>query len=316
MRKSTAIIMTNLFYLFLFIFITSCASIFRSPKGNKVETKIHISTNPPNADVYLNNSKIGETPFDYIHKGRKQKTIQIKEEGYFNEQRDIKRKLNLLWTSISVVTGLFPGLGIPIIIDNSTGSIYDIKSDSIHINLVSLKGPNPKENITQFNPSNSKPFTPINEIKKEAITVGNSILNTSSNNQNRTEFESDNQFLMPALEIITGGRKMIIRRKTRVNISLKTGGSFGTLITAVHNDRLEVRGQQDVYFSNIRRIRVYPRRLWFPILTAPTVVQPILWYASSKVAELNSTRCRRNVISMRTVEGLFEYHYGSRFCNY
>jgi hypothetical protein len=286
------------------VILSSCATLFRKPKNKNVETTIHISSDPSNAEVYIDDEKIDETPFNYVLKGRKSKLVEIKKEGYLNEQTKINRKINPLWTSISVLTGAYPGCGIPIIIDYSTGSLFDITTDSIHINLMSIKGI--KSTVSDKSTSTSS---------KES---NNTIKNQKSTNlieTNQAAYKENTIISFPALEILTGQYKLIILPKTRARFYLKNGTKFGGLITAIYDDHYEVKEHQDVYFSNLKKVRYFSPRLWYPILTSPSIFPPIIWFFSGKVAEYNSNKCKWDIQATRIVEGLPEHKYGKAKCD-
>jgi len=264
----------------------SCATLLRNPKSKSTKTSIHISSSPPKADVYIKNKKIGETPFNYLHKGRKSEKVEIKLDGYLDEQSNISRTINPLWTAISVLGGAFPG---------------NIKTDSIHVNLLSIKGGDSKSKSTELSNTN---------------TNTNNTSNTVNVNQDNPVKQIDKTIISyPALEIITGGYKLNILPKTRARFYLKNGSKFGGLITGVYYDHFKIRGHQDIYFSNIKKVRFFSTRLWYPILTFPTIINPIIWYFSGKVAEYNSDKCKWDIKATRIVEGLREIKYGKVKCD-
>ena len=269
--------------------LSSCATLLRKPSNKNIETKILISSNPSNAGVYIDDEKIDETPFTYVHKGRKSKTIKIKKEGYLTEQTHIERKLNAGWTSCSVIGGIFPGFGVPTLIDYSNGVIFDIKTDSIHIDLMSIEGFKSTPNKTIDKQENSS--------KVELNNVGNETIS------------------LPALEILTGGYKLIILPKTRVRFYLKNGNKYGGLITAVHEDHFEIKDKENIYFSSLKKVRFFPLRLWYPICTSYTVVSPIIWFFVGRVAEYNSVKCKWDIKSVRIIDGLREFKYGRAKCD-
>jgi hypothetical protein len=260
----------------------SCATLLRQPSNKDIERVIHLSSEPSNAEVYIKNNKIGETPFDYTFKGRKAEKVTFKQEGYYDETTNIKRKLNPLWTVISVVGGIYPGLGIPIYIDHKNGSFYDIITDSIHFNLMSLTGGN-----------------------------------------NNSTAAINSSIVFPAMEIRTGQYKLKILPKTRARFHLKNGDKFGGLITAIYEDHFEIKkqglftrkGKQDVYFANMEKARFFKTRLWYPIITSPSIITPIVWYFCGKVAEFDSRKCKWDIKSMSIVEGIPEIRYGKVKCD-
>lgn len=297
MRKITFIVSA-----FCFILLQSCATLLRSPKSKDTKTEIYINSVPPNADIYVNNKVVGKTPLSYTHLGRKTATIQIKKEGYLNEQSGIKRKINPLWTGISILGGVFPGFGIPVFIDYSSGGIFDIKTDSISVELLSLKGKS--NNVLQPDNSSNK----VSDQENQEVLSNN--LTSVSNNSRMNDVIS-----FPALQILTGGYKLKILPKTRARFYLKNGTKFGALITDVYEDHFSVRGKQDIYFNNVNKMRFFRFRLWAPIVTLPSVIPPIIWFFFGRVAEFNSSKCKWNIKDIRIIEGLPEFKYGGAKCN-
>jgi len=289
--------MKLLLLLLLTVSMCSCATVLRSKTVNK---QIHISSNPENAEVFINDESIGNTPIDYTVVKRKKHSIEVKKEGFLNGYSKIDRKLNPLWTAISVVGGVFPGMGIPIAIDAKTGAFYDIKEGDIEINLFQLK----KGEST-------------NEISTKSNSTEN--IPTSKNNS----YIQNTEIVFPAMEISTGQYKLKILPKTRARFYLQNGKKFGGLITAVYEDHFEIKkkgmfvrkGKEDVYFSSMKKARFFNPRLWYPIVTAPSIFPPIIWYFSGKVAEFDSKKCKWDIKSMRIVEGIPEIEYGKAKCN-
>jgi hypothetical protein len=284
------------------LLLQSCATLLRKPKSKDTKTEIYITSVPPNADIYVDNKVVGKTPLSYTHTGRKTASVQIKKEGYLNEQSGIKRKINPLWTGISIIGGVFPGMGIPIFIDYSSGGIFDIKTDSISVELLSLKGNS--DNIQQQeNTSNQV----SNQENKETSS------NTSTNASNNSRANDIISF--PALQILTGGYKLSVLPKTRARFYLKNGTKFGALITDVYEDHVSVKGRQDIYFNNVNKMRFFGFRLWYPIVTFPSIFPPIIWFFTGKVAEFNSSKCKWDIKDIRIIEGLPEFKYGKAKCD-
>ena len=119
-----------------FLGLQSCATILRS----KTQMSISVTSSPSNASVFLKDKKIGTTPMEYKFKKRKKKTLEIQKEGYLTEYRSIERKINPLWTGISVVGGLYAVIGVAIVIDFMTGNVDEVHTDAIVVTLKPLTG--------------------------------------------------------------------------------------------------------------------------------------------------------------------------------
>lgn len=281
------------------LFMTSCATLFRTPKNKDVTHEITISSTPPKCSVYNNEGLIGETPMTYTHEGRKKDVLIIRKEGYLEESEKIERQLNPAWTAISVLGGVFPGFGVPILIDFSKGSVYDIKTDTINVNLISVKGGQQNTEMTVESTDN------LDSLNSESSVIKTEVLPKI-----KTEIIS-----FPALEILTGGYKLKILPKTRARFELKNGQKFGDLITGIYDDHFTVKGQDKIYYTSIEKVRFFNSRLWYPILTSVSIFPPIIWYCSGKVAERDSKKCKWDIKNIRVVEGLPEHSFGKAKCD-
>ncbi len=170
LQKKTKKMKINYFVLLLVVSIltSSCATVLRSPKSHKVVTKISVTSNPPEANVYNKKGLVGSTPLTYNHKGRKTDVIYIKKEGYLDENAQIKRKINPVWTGVSLVTSIFPFPIAPLAVDHFTGHLYDIKTDSIHVDMVSKFG--------EKTSSNSDQSQVIKDEQKEQLNFAQQLL--------------------------------------------------------------------------------------------------------------------------------------------
>jgi len=100
----------------------SCATII---SGSKQE--ILFSSNPPVAQIYVNNTLIGNTPMVYPLKRNSVYMVKIALEGYHDEEIKIKRGFNG-WTLGNILLGGVIG----IIVDVATGAVYTLKPDQLN----------------------------------------------------------------------------------------------------------------------------------------------------------------------------------------
>jgi hypothetical protein len=264
--------------------ITSCATVFRGVNPNKT---ILITGKPENANVIVDGKVIGQTPFNYEMKKRKTKFVQISKNNFEDYNTKIETKLNPLWTAISVVGGgwLF---AVPTAIDFTNGSLRNIKTDKIEYDLKPIK----KDN-------ESKPSQ--NTIEKKSSTL--------------SENEDNDQISNPRVRIRTGTREFILGYKSCVAITTLNGLKIGSNIKEIENDYLVLaKNDTKIYYKDIAKIRMYPMRRWFPIITFYTVLSPVFWFVSSKTANSSSTDCKKQIKEIKVINKYSGFGYGKDKC--
>jgi len=110
------------------IFLTSCATIF-TPNRSKL---VIYNGYPKNAEIFLNNQKIGVAPLEIWvenHKLDKHNVLEIKSEGFQSAKIDIDLKTDAGYFIFDMVTVV--GLGV----DYYTGAIYKPKPNTIKYKL-------------------------------------------------------------------------------------------------------------------------------------------------------------------------------------
>jgi hypothetical protein len=122
MKKLTAI-----FVLFsLIFFLSSCATIF---KGTREE--VRFGSEPQKAEVWVNGTKMGETPFSLKLESKKDYTIEFKMEGFQPVTKTIINHVGAGWIILDVLCGL-----VPVIVDAATGAWYSFDQKNIDAVLV------------------------------------------------------------------------------------------------------------------------------------------------------------------------------------
>jgi hypothetical protein len=274
-----------------FIF-SSCATVFRKAKINK---NINITTQPPNADVYVNGKHVGKTPMTYFLKKRKSKSIKITKEGYKDAYSSIDTKINPLWTSISVLTGAFPGFLIPTAIDYSTGALMNVTTDSIFYKLHAI----PNSNLA-VEPAVANENQPSTKISSPALT-------------DQTITTDIPDIYNPKLQIRTPRYEFLLGYKTPVTITVKDGVKFKSNIKEFGDNTITLAKKNTIiYLEDITEIRVYNQRRWFPILTGLSIVGPIWWHINSKKVKKNSSSCKKEIKSIKIInlQKLEKLNYG------
>lgn len=107
------------------IMLTSCATLF-GPKNHTLA----VSSQPPQAEIYVNGFKMGTTPAEIALKADKSYTIEIRREGYESVTRIVNTKVGAGWVVLDVLGGL-----IPVIVDAATGSWNALDQDAINAAL-------------------------------------------------------------------------------------------------------------------------------------------------------------------------------------
>ena len=107
------------------LMLTSCATLF-GPKNHSLA----ISSQPPQAEIYVNGFKMGTTPAEIALKADKSYTIEIRREGYESVTRIVNTKVGAGWIVLDVLGGL-----IPVIIDAATGNWNALDQDAINAAL-------------------------------------------------------------------------------------------------------------------------------------------------------------------------------------
>ena len=76
----------------------------------------------------------------------------------------------------------------------------------------------------------------------------------------------------------------------------------------------KAKNNTKIYYSDIKKIRMFQSRRWYPTLTFVSVISPIVWYASSKVVKTNSSNCKKNIQEIKVINRFKEHRYGKVKC--
>ncbi len=102
----------SVFIVFAMIFSTGCATLF-GPSTHKLA----VSSEPAEADVFVNGMRMGVTPVVLDLKADQAYTIEYRKIGYDRVTRVVNTRVGAGWVILDVLGGL-----IPVIIDASTGA--------------------------------------------------------------------------------------------------------------------------------------------------------------------------------------------------
>ena len=117
--KKTISIMILLSFVFMF---SGCAAIF---KGSN--SKLHLSSDPAGAKVYVNGNYYGTTPLKILLKSDQTYTIEFKKEGFRTITRNITNHVGAGWIVLDLLAGL-----LPVVVDAATGSWYELDQKNIN----------------------------------------------------------------------------------------------------------------------------------------------------------------------------------------
>jgi hypothetical protein len=113
--------------LIVFLLIqTGCASIVSGRSQD-----VNIRTNPPGAEIYINDVSRGATPLMANLKRKQRHSVRFVKEGYVEETRTTGKGFNW-WFAGNI---LFGGI-IGIIIDFATGAVYKVSPEDLNVTLV------------------------------------------------------------------------------------------------------------------------------------------------------------------------------------
>ncbi len=105
--------------------LAGCATIFSGSSTN-----IPISSDPPEAKVYVNGTYMGRTPLVVNLAKDKDYVVQFKQDGYEIQTRLINSKMGIGWLVLDLLSG-----GVPILVDAITGDWMVLDTDSVHVML-------------------------------------------------------------------------------------------------------------------------------------------------------------------------------------
>ena len=136
--------------LFIFLFISSCATIIHGK-----DQKVTVQTEPIGAQVYVNGKEAGETPVVLTLPRKQDHVLNVALNGYHLETAQLKRSL-----AGTAVFYLLPGGLLSLMIDSSNGSHYKLP-ESVHLALKPLFDPKTviASQLNSFKAMNRKLFT-------------------------------------------------------------------------------------------------------------------------------------------------------------
>jgi len=99
-----------------------CATLF-APATHPLA----LSTDPPEAEVYVNGFMRGVTPLELNLKADKSYTIEFRKEGYDPVIRIVNTRIGAGWVILDVIGGL-----VPVVVDAATGAWNELDQDTVN----------------------------------------------------------------------------------------------------------------------------------------------------------------------------------------
>lgn len=104
------------------IILTSCATIISG-----TTQKVSLSSNPSLANVYIDEIKVGKTPYVAKLERKTEHTVKIELAGYKPYETTLTRKFNAWYIGNIFIGGL-----IGLVVDAATGSIYNLSPNQVN----------------------------------------------------------------------------------------------------------------------------------------------------------------------------------------
>jgi len=108
--------------LVLSIILTSCATIISG-----TTQKVSLSSNPSLANVYIDEIKVGKTPYVAKLERKTEHKVKIELAGYKPYETTLTRKFNAWYIGNVFIGGL-----IGLVVDAATGSIYNLSPNQVN----------------------------------------------------------------------------------------------------------------------------------------------------------------------------------------
>ena len=122
----------SLFAIAISLLFTGCSTITRGTKDVLV-----VESEPSNANVLLSTGQVGKTPATFQLPRKGALTVTISKEGYETSIVNVVPKVSGAGGA-AMAGNVFVGGIIGAAVDTTTGSMYDLKPNPVHVVLVKL----------------------------------------------------------------------------------------------------------------------------------------------------------------------------------
>lgn len=113
----------------LFLAIPGCGTLFNS--GQK---SVSMSSQPSQAEVFVDGSRMGETPITLELDNQSKHTVTFKKEGYQEVTCQIPTSVGAGYVVLDILGGL-----VPVIIDAATGKWKSLSKETCNVNLPQME---------------------------------------------------------------------------------------------------------------------------------------------------------------------------------
>lgn len=119
---ATSFVGLMLAFLVIIVSTPGCATLF-APATHPLA----LSTDPPEAEVYVNGFMRGVTPLELNLKADMSYTIEFRKEGYDPVIRIVNTRIGAGWVILDVIGGL-----VPVVVDAATGAWNELDQDTVN----------------------------------------------------------------------------------------------------------------------------------------------------------------------------------------
>ena len=143
--------------LALSLMMTSCATIFSGSTKN-----VRFTSNPSSAAIFIDEVEIGKTPIELMLTRKDEHSVEMKLDGYQTYHTRLTKTLNP-WC----IANVFIGGVIGLIVDASTGAMYDLSPGVINAEM---------NNSTDIQPVVNEQITTAKvERTKDQLNIGDNV---------------------------------------------------------------------------------------------------------------------------------------------
>ena len=117
--------MKTLIVTFSIMLLFGCATLF-----NGSPQRVTYGSAPSGAQVFVNGSLMGTTPFELNMKKDRSYTLEFRKEGFQSKTVVINSNVGAGWIILDILGGL-----VPIVVDAATGAWHNLDQDNVNAAL-------------------------------------------------------------------------------------------------------------------------------------------------------------------------------------
>jgi hypothetical protein len=107
------------------IALSGCATLF-----NDSDPAVSFMSSPSAAQIYVNGTYVGDTPFAIELSTDKEYTVEFRKDGYKTRTYFLTNEVGVVWIVLDILGGF-----IPIIVDAVTGEWYELSEENVSVVL-------------------------------------------------------------------------------------------------------------------------------------------------------------------------------------